>query len=115
MPIVEILRELLLCFIWTAFIEVMIAAIWMRNRRAVYAVLLCNLLTNPALNLILYLLSIRDVNLYIPALIILELGVLFGESSLLRCMLHLKTRKAFTISFVCNTASALAGILVPII
>ena len=82
------------------------------NRRFVYYSVLCNLLTNPAVNLLL-LLSVRTLGegSYIVSLVCLEAAALTAEAFVLKPLCRFKITKAFYISAILNASSFSAGIL----
>lgn len=85
----------------------------LRNKHALLAVLIINVITNPALN---FLVLLNDyLGLISPAIILivfLEITVVFVEWKLLVYTLRMKNRRAFIVSLILNTASFLAGILI---
>lgn len=90
------------------------AAAWLagRKRRMVYYSFLCNLLTNPAANLLMALfLILFGEGAYVPALILLETLVVAAEAGVYRLLAGFSTRKALGFSLLLNGISCLAGIL----
>lgn len=77
-----------------------------------YACLLANLLTNPALNLLLIALYNRLPGLFWPSLILLELAAVAAEAWAYRSMMNWARRRAFLMSLGLNAASFVLGSLV---
>ena len=85
------------------------------TRRELLAVILVNLVTHPALHLILWLLfRTRLLPLDWPVLTALEVAVFLAEWAMLARWLRLSARRAATVSFCMNAASALLGCLLTI-
>lgn len=103
-----LLRALLL----TIAAEGLLMLLLRRSWRDAYAVTLCNLLTNPVMNLLLMLL-VRWLGrgAYWPALFVLELGVFFTEGLLLPKMTTLSGRQGFFYAAVLNGASLALGLV----
>lgn len=81
-------------------------------RRAAYASLLCNLLTNPLLNLLLLLAgwwlgAAARQWLVLP----LELAVVAGEAALYHLLLSWGAKRAVAVSLLLNSLSYLVGLL----
>lgn len=102
---------LLLCLLLTLAIEeaLLLPA---RSPRLHYACLLANLLTNPALNLLLIALYNRLSGLFWPALILLELAAVAAEAWAYRSMTNWPRRRAFLLSLGLNAASFGLGWLI---
>lgn len=84
-----------------------------RRWRFAYYSLLCNLLTNPLLNLILLLLApLGGPALYYGALAVLELAVCAGEGLLYAKLCGWPLRRALPASLGLNALSFIAGLLV---
>ena len=75
-----------------------------------HALLLCNLLTNPLLNLILYAKHYATGTVSLPAVLLLEAAVVLGEGFLLRQLCG-KQRRYFALSLLFNTFSYGTGLL----
>lgn len=96
----------------TIVIEGALMALLFRRRDFVYYSLLCNLLTNPAVNLLLALVTASlGAALYYPALVLLEVTAFLVEAYVLRLLCGFKTAKALWQSALINTASFGAGLL----
>ncbi len=90
--------------------------IWFRKPRYMYYTLLCNLLTNPAMNLVLLLLTqYFGPAVYLPALVMLEIAVVLAEAFVLAYLTDFRFRKAFLVSLVLNASSYFAGMLINLI
>lgn len=90
------------------------AVIWLvqRNRRFVYDSLLCNLLTNPAANLLMLLLVLwLGAGAYYPALAVLECLVVAVEAVVYRKLEDISKRRALWLSLLLNALSFLTGLL----
>ena len=104
----EYFRVLLLTFV----IEGAAILVLCRHKKYVYYSLLCNLLTNPAMNLLLALsLKLFGSGAYYPALVILELVVVFIEAVVYHYICGFGMKKAMMLSLFLNALSAAAGIL----
>lgn len=82
-----------------------------QNKHYVYYSFLCNLLTNPSLNLLLMLcVQLLGVSWYWPAVAILEAAVILTEAYVYRLLCGFSTPKALGVSALLNLASFLAGL-----
>lgn len=102
----------LLAFILTELIECTSMFLIFKSKRFVYYVFLCNLLTNPALNLIA--LGVGDIwgsFAYKLSIIILEIGVVFIEAYIIHLLCGFKAKKSVLISTVLNSLSYGGGLL----
>lgn len=91
------------------------AAVWcvQRDRRFAYYSLLCNLLTNPAANLlVLGGVAWLGAGAYYPALALLECVVVGVEAVVYRRLGNTSKRRALWLSLLVNALSFLAGLLV---
>ncbi len=96
----------------TIVIEGAVIALLFRRRDFVYYSFLCNLLTNPAVNLLLALAAAYlGIAFYYPALALLEASAVLVEAYVYRMLCGFKTSKAFWVSALANAASFLAGFL----
>lgn len=102
---------LLLCLFLTLVIEeaLLLPA---RSPRLHYACLLANLLTNPALNLLLIAVYHRLPRLYGPALPVLELAAVAAEAWVYCSLTDWPRRRAFLLSLGLNAASFGLGWLI---
>jgi hypothetical protein len=97
----------------TSLIEGIAVFFWFRKRDFVYYSFLCNLLTNPALNLLL-LVATKTLGpaAYAPVLIVLEITVVLVEAYIYRILGNLKASKALVLSASLNLLSFLFGLLI---
>jgi hypothetical protein len=102
----------LLAFVLTVLIECTSMFLIFKSKQFVYYVFLCNLLTNPALNLIaLGVEYIWGAFGYKLSIIILEIGVVIVEAYIIRLLCGFKTKKSILISTVLNSLSYGAGLM----
>ena len=90
------------------------AVIWLvqRDRRFVYYSFLCNLLTNPAANLLALLSMIwLGAGAYYPAVAVLECLVVAAEAAVYRTLGNTSKRRALWLSLLLNALSFLIGLL----
>ena len=97
-------------FLLTVAIECGLACIF-RSAKLVYAVFLCNLLTNPLLNLLLILYRQFVSSRYGWLLAALEIAVLFGEAALIRAMTGAPYSRTLLQSLLFNGGSFLIGLM----
>lgn len=96
----------------TIIIEGAVIALLFRRHDFVYYSFLCNLLTNPAVNLLLVLaVTALGTAFYYPALAVLEISAVIIEAYVYRMLCGFKTSKALWVSALANAASFLAGFL----
>ena len=95
----------------TVIIEGVAVALLFRQMQYVYYSLLCNLLTNPALNLLL-LLFVKQFgeNMYIPVLLLAEVAVVFVEAAVYKYICGFRMSKALLLSAFLNVLSFAAGL-----
>jgi hypothetical protein len=102
--------EFILNLLVTILIEGLIIFLLFRRWDFVYYTCLCNLLTNPALNLLLLIgVQIFGIRVYVALLIILELASVILEGAILHRLCLFTLKKALAMSFLLNLASFLAG------
>ena len=83
----------------------------LKQKEEQHALLLCNLLTNPLLNLILYIRQYAVGSPFpFPVLLLFEALVAFAEGCMLRCLCE-KRRRYFALSLLFNAISYGAGLL----
>ena len=83
----------------------------LKQKEEQHALLLCNLLTNPLLNLILYIRQYTAGSPFpFPVLLLLEVLVAFAEGCMLRRLCE-KRRSYFSLSLLFNALSCGAGLL----
>lgn len=106
---IEFLFNLLL----TILIEGIVIFLLFRKLEFVYYSMLCNILTNPALNLILLLAtSFLGASCYSAALLILESLAILVEAYVLKLLCRFTYKKAIAVSGLMNILSCTAGLLI---
>ena len=102
----------------TILVEGFVVGLITRNKRVIYCSSLCNLLTNPALNLIFFFnnslpddYTFLGLDYSIVSIIILELLVVIVEAYIYFYMCRIKYPKALLISFAANLASFASGLI----
>ena len=101
----------LAAFALTVLIECTLAALF-KSKRLVYAVFLCNLLTNPPLNLLLLIYyNYISQNYYWLAVAILEITVVVIEAFALRALMKYTFKKTLLLSLLFNACSFSAGLI----
>lgn len=105
--------EALLALLVTEIVEVAVALfLGYRRWRAILAVILVNLVTNPSLNYLLFLNECLGLIKYrFPLILFLELAVVVVEWALLVFTLREDKKSLFILSFAMNTCSYLTGVL----
>jgi len=104
-------------FLWslllTFIIEGLAVLVIYRRKEYVYYSVLCNLLTNPALNLLLAV-SVRVLggSAYYPALVVLEPAVVLVEAAVYDYICGFGMRKSVTLSVILNVLSFTAGAVI---
>ncbi len=97
----------------TLLIEGGIVALWFRRRDYVYYSALCNLLTNPALNLLLMgIVRFLGDRYYAAVLTALEILAVLAEAWVMRLLCGFRPPKALLVSGVMNAGSLLTGLLI---
>ena len=101
----------------TVLLEGTIMWVWQRSREAVEYSVLCNLMTNPLLNLLIIGMShLGILTFYINVItLILEALVVIAEMLAYRGMMRISMKKAFLISFVLNVSSYLFGVAIGVL
>lgn len=103
---------LLRAFALTAAVEAAAVGLAFRKPRPVGVSLLCNLLTNPAANVLMaLLLHWLGPGVYVPALLCLELAIAGIEAFLYRWLVGWPWKKAVLCSVGANALSWAAGLL----
>ena len=106
----ELLR-IVFALVLTLAIECGLSLIF-KSRQLTYAVLLCNLLTNPLLNFLLLLYVVFfGRGFYFVLLGALELVVVFAEALIIKALTDYLPRKAFLLSLLFNASSFCVGLL----
>ncbi|MBO5197021.1 MAG: hypothetical protein J6B85_00660 [Lachnospiraceae bacterium] len=97
---------LIVPLVLTAAIECLIGGVLFRNRRTIYGIFLCNLLTNPVMNVLLYFIT-KELGWvgYLLGFPVLELLVVIVEAVVLRYLLDFPGWKAALVSFGLNAVT----------
>lgn len=104
------LAVFLLCLAVTVVVEGGIMFLLFRSPQRVYYSLLCNLLTNPALNLLLMLWgALVGAYGYYVFMAVLELAVLITEALVYRALFLMRFSRAVLLSGLLNGCSFAAG------
>jgi len=104
--------SILLAFLLTVVIECAAVLIIFRQKKYVYYCVLCNLLTNPAMILLLSIfVSLFGVRVYYPVLIPAEIAVVIIEAAVYNYICGFGMKKALILSTFLNAISFAAGIL----
>lgn len=105
---------LLICFAFllTELIECGIT-LFFKSKQLTYTVFLCNLLTNPLLNLILvlYVTWFGRVH-YLEVVLILEVCVVIVEAFIINLMMQYKRSRAILLSLLINVSSYTIGLII---
>jgi len=109
--------SLYLVFLWsflsTLVIEGIVILVIFRRKKYAYYSMLCNLLTNPAMNLLLAAsVKLFGVNAYYITLVFAELAVVLVEASVYNYICRFGMRKSVLLSAFLNLLSCMAGLLV---
>ena len=105
------LLPFMLCLGLTVLLEGAVVLLWFRRWDYVYFSLLCNLLTNPALNLLLALLVGNCGLPYGGTVAVLEVLAVLVEARVYRMLCPFTRGQALAVSLVCNAVSFGAGLL----
>ena len=105
--VITLLSALLL----TLALEVPLGALLIKRKDSVIPLILINVLTNPALNLILTIIFslTQSISLYWIAVLIGEIAVFIGEGFFIRSLCNLSLKRAIIISTVINAVSLILG------
>ncbi len=104
------LVPLITAFVLTCLIEGIVICGFEPWRRWLLASVICNLATNPLINLILY--PLYGHSLYALVFVLLELGVVIAEALIYKGVLRCKMRKCIVASLIANTLSCISGIII---
>ena len=107
----------IIALVLTELTECVVVLIWENNSKTLKSVLLSNLITNPAVNLIMLGVSrlSKSLIIYFGVLGFVELLTIYVEGILLSRMTDHGTKKAFKLSLVLNLVSFLFGLSLMII
>ena len=108
MEYLVLLRSLLL----TAAVEGTAALMIFRRKKYLYYSVLCNLLTNPAMNLLLAV-TVRQLGAaaFSPALVVAELAVVYVEAAVYTYICGFGMKKSVMLSAFLNALSFITGLL----
>lgn len=110
----ELITSLVIICALTCIIE-MIPLIFLKKRgKWIITSFLCNVITNPIMNIILAILAVYVTNLavYIGIVIVLEIAVILFEAFIFYNVMDESKRKCIIVSIVINTCSFLIGFLI---
>lgn len=110
----QIINILLKLFIATCIFEI-IPLLFFKNRgKRIATSLLCNIATNPLLNVILFLVAwfVPNQVTYIVIVLILELAVVVFESFIIYNVMNESATKSIKVSAICNAFSFAMGLVV---
>lgn len=109
MMVLEILIQNLLL---TCLMEGSVIGFLYRRKDYIYYSVLCNILTNPALNLIVILIvQLAGDTWYKPSVILLEIVVVWIEAFVYKMLCQFSLKKAFILSLGLNSFSYVAGVI----
>jgi len=96
----------------TIAVEGIAILVLFRRKDYFYYSVLCNLLTNPALNLVLMItVKAFGASVYYPVLLLAEVAVVFVEAALYKYLSGLNMKKCIMLSAFLNALSFAAGVL----
>ena len=97
----------------TVVVEATVIWLLFRKGTFVYYSFLCNLLTNPALNLLLLIaVNFLGMKYYYAILVPLEIIVVLVETYVYRLLCKFSTKKAFSVSLLANVISFGVGLVI---
>jgi len=104
-------------FLWSLLLTIVIEGIAIltifRRKKYVYYSMLCNLLTNPAMNLLLAAsVTLFGVGKYYLTLVIAELAVITVEAAVYNYICRFGMRKSLLLSAFLNALSCVAGLAI---
>ncbi|OPX46198.1 hypothetical protein CLHUN_00140 [Ruminiclostridium hungatei] len=103
----------ILALVLSMSVECFTAFLLYRSRKLAYCIFLCNLLTNPPLNLITLLVQKACGHQWYPgSLMAGELAVVIIEGFVIKKLYAFDVKKALVLSFILNTASFITGLLI---
>lgn len=107
------LLRLLLALALTVAVEGLLMLVLTHSRRFAYYSLLCNMLTNPPLNLTVLLLApYISGGAYVFAVAALELAVVAVEGAVLRRLTRWPARRAYGVALLLNAVSFAFGLMI---
>lgn len=109
----SIIFNFILCLVLTIITEGIVIFVKYGRWDYVYYSFLCNVLTNPILNLLLCILVwALGSEIYLIALIILEIIVLIVEVYIYRILCKFTKKEALKLSLLLNISSYLIGVVI---
>ena len=110
----QIINILLKLLIATCVFEIIPLLFFKSRGKRIATSLLCNVLTNPLLNVILFLVAgfISNQATYILIVLVLELAVVAFESFIIYNIMNESATKCIKVSAVCNAFSFTMGLIV---
>lgn len=94
----------------TLFIEGIVICGFEPRRKWLWASIICNIITNPLINLILY--PLYGHNLYALVFLLLELGVVIAECFIYKEIIKCRWKKCLLASLTANAVSCISGIII---
>ena len=104
------LIPLIIALALTCLIEGIVISGFDPWKRWILASLVCNLVTNPLVNLILY--SLYGHSLYALTFLLLEAGVVVAEAFIYKGIIKSNFGKCLLASLIANTLSCIGGIII---
>lgn len=105
---------MLVALIWALGLTLVIEGIVISGfdpwKRWLLASVICNLATNPLINLILY--PLYGHSFYALAFLLLEVGVVIAEALIYKGIIKCKMRKCIVASLIANAVSCIGGIII---
>ena len=79
-------------------------------KKWIFASVICNLATNPLINLILY--PLYGHSIYALVFLLLEIGVVIAEAFIYKGILRCKFKRCIIASLIANALSCIGGIII---
>ena len=108
----QFIFELCKALFMTILLEGAFVFVIKRQKTWIWLSVAGNLITNPALNLLLILPARKGMGVYIPSLIVLEMIAVFVEAALYRYYTEEKRKHCFLIALGANAVSFFCGWLI---
>ena len=107
-----IFRMLFVNLALTVFVEGVVTGLLFRSKRIIYCSFLCNLLTNPVLNLAVFAaLTFWGKKYYFAVLIPMETAVVIAEAYIYHVLCAFTAKKSLLISLLANAVSFVVGLM----
>lgn len=113
-PVCRSLLDMTICLLLTVSAEGIVIFLVSRRLKYVWYSVICNLLTNPVLNLVMLLCApfFADSHIFAYALLaLLELLAIAVEGIIYRTLTDMSTARAMMLSLLLNTVSFLSGVI----